>query len=110
MYQRILVPIDGSPTATRGLDAAIDLARLSGGAIWILHVLDDLVFATGFEMGATYARDVLPRLKRDGERHLAEARSVPVLLVRSSTVPDDEPTRRESTDDAVGRRSVATAA
>jgi nucleotide-binding universal stress UspA family protein len=46
MYQRILVPIDGSPTATRGLDAAIDLARLSGGAIWILHVLDDLVFAT----------------------------------------------------------------
>jgi nucleotide-binding universal stress UspA family protein len=125
-------------------------------------------------MGATYAHDVLPRLKRDGEQHLAEARSrvaaagiavesvlvecfarrtsdlileaakqwqadlivlgthgrrgisrlfmgsdaeqvlrgasVPVLLVRSSAVPDDKPARRETADDAVERRSVATAA
>jgi nucleotide-binding universal stress UspA family protein len=73
MYRRILVPIDCGPLANRALDAAIDIARLSSATIRVLHVLDDLVFATGFEMGATYAHDVLPRLKRDAERCLAKA-------------------------------------
>jgi universal stress protein family protein len=39
-FQRILVPIDGSPTADRGLDEAIRLAALSGGSLRLLHVLD----------------------------------------------------------------------
>ncbi|MDY0105684.1 MAG: universal stress protein, partial [Giesbergeria sp.] len=30
MYQRILVPVDGSSTAQRGLTEAIRLARLTG--------------------------------------------------------------------------------
>ena len=53
MYQRILVPIDGSSTSDQGLDEAIALARVTGGSIRLLHVLDDLVFTTGFETGAT---------------------------------------------------------
>ena len=43
MYQRILVPIDGSPTSTRGLDEAIRLAKLTGATLHLVHVLDELV-------------------------------------------------------------------
>lgn len=38
MFQRILVPVDGSDQATRGLDAAVELASRFGGAILILCV------------------------------------------------------------------------
>ena len=74
MYQRILVPIDGSPTSDQGLDEAIALARATGGSIRLLHVLDDLVFRTGFETGATYARNVLPALRQGSERIVAAGR------------------------------------
>ena len=40
MYARILVPIDGSGTAERGLDEAIALARRLGSTLRILHVVD----------------------------------------------------------------------
>ncbi|MGZ8259388.1 MAG: universal stress protein [Caldimonas sp.] len=62
-YQRILVPIDGSPTSTRGLDEALSLARVTGASVRLLHVMDELVFVSGFESGATYAKDVVPRLR-----------------------------------------------
>ena len=74
MYQRILVPIDGSPTSDQGLDEAIALARATGGSIRLLNVLDELVFTTGFETGATYMRTVLPALRQRSERILAAGR------------------------------------
>ena len=75
MYQRILVPIDGSPTAAHGLDEAIKIAHLTGASVRLLHVLDDLVFVSGFETGATYANDVLPALRRGGQRILSEGQA-----------------------------------
>jgi len=74
MYQRILVPIDGSPTSDRGLHEAIALARITGGSIRLVNILDDLVFTTGFETGATYTRTVLPALRQHSERILAAGR------------------------------------
>ena len=74
MYQRILVPIDGSPTSDQGLDEAIALARVTGGSIRLLNILDELVFTTGFETGATYMRTVLPALRQQSERILAAGR------------------------------------
>lgn len=79
MYQRILVPIDGSDVARLGLDRAIETARLSGARIRVLHVLDELVFSTGFESGKTYSHDVLPHLRSEAERLLAEARAQVVV-------------------------------
>ena len=73
MYQRILVPIDGSPTSDRGLDEAITLARITGGSIRLVNILDELVFTTGFESGATYTDTVLPALRQGSERILAAA-------------------------------------
>jgi len=89
MYQRILVPIDGSPPSDQGLDEAIAFARLTGGTIRLVHVLDELVFVTGFETGATYANTVLPALRRRSDSILAAGRkrvaaaSVPVETTTS---------------------------
>jgi nucleotide-binding universal stress UspA family protein len=40
MYQRILVPVDGSATSKLGLAEAIKLAKLTGAKLMLLHVVD----------------------------------------------------------------------
>jgi nucleotide-binding universal stress UspA family protein len=75
MYRRILVPIDGSDTATRGLEEAIAIGRLAGATLRLVHVLDQLVFVSGFETGSTYLDDVLPALRHRAEAVVAAARA-----------------------------------
>ena len=74
MYQRLLVPIDGSATSERGLTEAIAIARTSGGSLRLLNVVDELVFSTGYEAGATYLNTILPALRRHSEQMLIAAR------------------------------------
>ncbi len=75
MYQQILVPIDGSATAARGLAEAIALARLTGGRLRLLHVVDELSFALGAEGFAGYTGDIFGLLREGGEKILADARA-----------------------------------
>jgi len=78
MYQRILVPVDGSDTSRRGLDEAIKLAMLSGARLRLLHVVDEVSAAMGMaDMGAVSA-DVFRLLKEGGEQLLAQAKAVVV--------------------------------
>ena len=74
MYQRILVPIDGSNVSRLGVERAIEMGRMTGARIRIVHALDELDLASGFERGVTYFRDVLPRRRREAERLVADAR------------------------------------
>lgn len=39
MYQRILVPIDGSDTAKLGLEESVRLAKSTGGRLRLIHVI-----------------------------------------------------------------------
>jgi len=66
MYRRILVPVDASPVARAGLDAAISLAALTGGELRLVHVLDAAAHASGFETAAVYCNEVVPRMKQAG--------------------------------------------
>lgn len=43
MFRRILVPVDGSPCANRGLRAAVELARDQKAEVVLLHVVDETV-------------------------------------------------------------------
>lgn len=70
MYQRILVPFDGSPTSSRGLDEAIGLATLTKGNLRLVHMVDDLLYVTGFESYAVYARDIVPLMREAGQKIL----------------------------------------
>ncbi|MGR4870442.1 universal stress protein [Variovorax sp. LARHSF232] len=74
MYQRILVPIDGSETSTRGLDEALRLAQLSHGQVRLVHAIDELKYVNGFETFAAYNSDVIPLMRESGARILQAGR------------------------------------
>jgi nucleotide-binding universal stress UspA family protein len=50
MYQRILVPVDGSATSNRALEAAIAHAKAFGSRLRLVHVVDDAAFMTGYDL------------------------------------------------------------
>ena len=73
MYQRILVPIDGSPTSKKGLSEAIALAQLTSGRIRLVHVINEPLEAIGIDGALTTAADIFKILRENGERVLADA-------------------------------------
>jgi nucleotide-binding universal stress UspA family protein len=74
MYQRILVPIDGSSTAAAGLDEAIELARLTGATLCLVHIVEVTHHVTGFEPFEVFANDALPGMEKAGNELLESAR------------------------------------
>jgi len=75
MYQRILVPVDGSATSMRGLDEAIRLAKLTGGQIRLLNLVEDPTMSAGYASFGAYAGEVLPMLRQAGEEVLEKGRA-----------------------------------
>ena len=73
MYQRILVPVDGSATARRGLQEAMALAGLTGGQLRLLHVVDELSAAMSMSGQGVVSADMFQLLREGGEQVLAEA-------------------------------------
>lgn len=73
MYERILVPIDGSPTSNRGLQEAIDLARLTHARLRLIHVVDELSFALGVDSYGFYAGELMDMLRKDGAEILEQS-------------------------------------
>ena len=72
-YRKILVAVDGSPAAAKGLHEAIRLAGEEGAQLSILHVVDEFyAFATldGMAPGV----DLVPAFRQAGQRVLEEAR------------------------------------
>ena len=74
MYQRNLVPVDGSTTSSNGPDDAIQLAKLTGGSLRLIQAVDILSFATGFEPDSVRAGDLVPRMREVGGQVLTEAK------------------------------------
>lgn len=72
MYQRILVPVDGSPTSNQGLAEAVRLAKLSGARLRLIHVVNEMSLSTGFEF---YTADIIGILKEGGEKIVGEAKA-----------------------------------
>lgn len=75
MYQRILVPIDGSATSGKGLDEAVKLAQLTGAELLLVHVVDQLTFSTGLDPYGAYAGDLITSMRAAGEAILAKAKA-----------------------------------
>ena len=68
-YQRILVPVDGSPTSNKALTAALQLAREGAGRVRLVHSLDELAYVTGFE----YSGNLIQIARESAEKVLADA-------------------------------------
>lgn len=77
MFKRILVAIDGSPTADRGLRLALELAREHDATLYVLHVVNEMVAAQGFEGGAfvspQFVDELLAALREAGQKILSRA-------------------------------------
>jgi len=73
MFRKILIPIDGSRTAARGLDVAIRLAKGQKAALVILHVVDNSVLTYGTEIAPVAIDEIIESLRKSGEKILARA-------------------------------------
>jgi nucleotide-binding universal stress UspA family protein len=72
MYARILVPVDGSETATAGLAEAVKIAKALGAKLRILHVVNELIIDYAFGSGL-YANTVIESMRSDGQSVLDAA-------------------------------------
>ena len=72
MYQRILVPVDGSHTSTLGLQEAIRIAIDQRAKLRIVHVVDEIVVAQNFE-GFINTGDLVGALRDAGKKALQNA-------------------------------------
>lgn len=76
MYERILVPVDGSRTSSRGLDEAIKIAVKMGANIRLVHVVDDASMAMATSALAVNVGELLTSLADAGEQILDDAKRV----------------------------------
>ena len=72
MYQRILVPVDGSSASLQGLREALSLAKGLNARVRVLHVVDEFVADPSLGSGAYYEESV-KALREGGQATLAEA-------------------------------------
>jgi nucleotide-binding universal stress UspA family protein len=75
MYQRILVPVDGSATSDAGVAEAVRIAKLTHGQLRLLHVVDELPLTLSAEGYGAMSSDVLQLLRDGGERTLQRVRA-----------------------------------
>jgi len=75
MYQRILVPVDGSDTANRGLAEALKLAQALGAQVRLVHVVDKSSLALNPEAGIA-AAPLAEEFSEDGRKILEEAKAL----------------------------------
>ena len=86
MYQRILVPVDGSPTAERGLREAIGLAAGQNTRLLFLHIVDDYTMLIEMSSAAGY-EEMIRGLRQYGLDVLAKAkRAADAASVHSETL------------------------
>src|ERR1700720_106565 len=58
MYGKILVPVDGSDTALKGLNEAIKIAKSLGSTICLVHIVNEFIFDYSYSP-ASYAAGVI---------------------------------------------------
>jgi len=75
MYQRILVPVDGSHTSKLGLQEAIKIAIDQQANLRLIHVVDELLVAQNFE-GFVNAGDLIDALEESGKSALKSAEAL----------------------------------
>jgi len=74
VFKRILVPIDGSATAERGLQTAIRMAKSGKGSLVVLHVVDEnMLVVTGDVAGGAYLDRMIADLRAYGRKLVARA-------------------------------------
>lgn len=94
MYKRILVSVDGSATAEKGLDEAAKLAKVCGATLRLIHIVDPMPFAVGYEAMGRQTGQEIASIKEAGQAILdagkqrataADVKKVETVLVERTT-------------------------
>lgn len=79
MYNRIVVPLDGSATAEEALAPAIEFARLTGATLHLVRVVDTTWLSrygiVGLPVAAESASEILEADREDARSYLATMRT-----------------------------------
>jgi len=70
MYDKILVPVDGSATSTRGLDEAARLAQTLHSKVKLIHIVNELIIDGG--QTVTWGYDKLIEGLREGGKKILD--------------------------------------
>jgi nucleotide-binding universal stress UspA family protein len=81
MYRRILVPIDGSSTAQRGLQEAMKLAQALDATLVLLHVVESMPVMMEVASAAVWEQ-LIQNLRAQGQSTLDQAHA----LVRAASI------------------------
>ncbi len=73
MYQRILVPVDGSQTSNKALQAAVQMAKESSGCLRIVHLIDASAYMSGPAGYLSFPSDLPGAMRDAGNKVLEEA-------------------------------------
>ncbi|NML87090.1 universal stress protein [Polaromonas sp.] len=76
MYKRILVPVDGSDTANKALQTALQLAKDAGGCVRLVHVIEELAYVSGYAQFGVYSEELLKAIRETGSKVLQDAMTV----------------------------------
>lgn len=68
-FQKILVPVDGSPTSNKALDCALKLAQENHSQVRALHAIDELGYLSGYE----YSGELMATARKNGTQVLQNA-------------------------------------
>lgn len=100
MFNRVVVPLDGSATAEESLATAIEFARLAGATLHIVRVVDNTWLTrygiVGFPMATGAADDILEADRQNATAYLGEMRArlgstgIPVTIERRQGRAADE--------------------
>jgi nucleotide-binding universal stress UspA family protein len=95
MYNKILVPVDGSPASDLGLAEALKVAKLTDAKLRLLHAVDMLTPSLSPRLNMAMNPAVLEMFRQGGEEILAKARTaVEEAGVPCESVLRDTLTRR----------------
>jgi nucleotide-binding universal stress UspA family protein len=85
MFDRILVPIDGSKTSSKAVLQAMALAEMTHGRIRLIHVVGDVLSALGGDAAMACSDEIYTAVTAAGNRLLADASAV----VEARRIPVD---------------------
>lgn len=72
MYGKILVPVDGSETSTRGLNEAIKIAKAQGSQLLLVHIVNEFILDSTYAPGF-YSANLIETLGKEGRAVLDAA-------------------------------------
>lgn len=77
MYGKVLVPVDGSETSTAGLNEAIQLAKIHGSQLCLMHIVNELVLDYSYAPGQ-FSEDLFESLRKRGSDILDAAEQLAI--------------------------------